>query len=124
MNARGRPSRDRAYDEAFTASGAPRPHYVRLLDTLGEIDLAALRAGVNARVKADDVTFTTDQGSQAFVVDPVPRILPAEEWQALAAGLEQRVKALNAFVVDAYGERRIVEAGRMPASAIDSAEGY
>jgi uncharacterized circularly permuted ATP-grasp superfamily protein len=124
VNARSRPSRDRAYDEAFAAPGSPRPHYERLLGALGELDLAALRAGVNARVKADNVTFTTDQGTQAFVVDPVPRILPASEWQALAAALEQRVKALNAFVVDAYGERRIVEAGRMPAAAIDSAEGY
>jgi uncharacterized circularly permuted ATP-grasp superfamily protein len=124
VTAGGRPSRDRAYDEAFAAPGTPRPHYERLLGTLRELDLAALRAGVNARVRADDVTFTTDEGTQAFVIDPVPRILPAGEWQALAAGLEQRVKALNLFVADAYGERRIVEAGRVPAAAIDSAEGY
>ena len=51
-------------------------------------------------------------GFTAFHVDPVPRILPAGEWRALEAGLAQRVRALNAFVADVYGERRIVAGGR------------
>jgi uncharacterized circularly permuted ATP-grasp superfamily protein len=87
------------------------------------VDLGALRDAVNAAVKRAGVTFATGDG-EAFVLDPVPRILPSEEWRTLAAGLEQRVRALNAFVVDAYGPRRIVEAGHMSAEVIDSAEGY
>jgi uncharacterized circularly permuted ATP-grasp superfamily protein len=113
-----------AYDEAFVVPGAPRPHYAALLDALGATDLARLRDTVNGRVRDAGVTFTTDDGTQAFVIDPVPRILPAREWKDLATGLEQRVRALSAFVADAYGERRIVEAGVMPAEVIDSAEGY
>ena len=113
-----------AYDEAFAAPGTPRPHYAELIDALCGMDLARLRDAVNGRVRDAGVTFTTDEGTQAFVIDPVPRILPADEWQALAAGLEQRVRALSAFVADAYGERRIVDAGVMPAEVIDSAEGY
>jgi uncharacterized circularly permuted ATP-grasp superfamily protein len=119
-----RASVERAYDEAFAAPGAPRPHYADLLDALTGMDLAALRAEVNGRVEAQGVTFTTDEGTQAFIIDPVPRILPADEWAAVAAGLEQRVRALNAFVLDAYGDRRIVDAGVMGAEVIDSADGY
>ena len=46
----------------------------------------------------------------------------ADEWRGLEAGLVQRVRALAAFVADAYGERRIVEAGVVPAYVIESAE--
>jgi uncharacterized circularly permuted ATP-grasp superfamily protein len=121
------PERGRAldpYDEAFAAPGVPRPHYAALLDALAGIDLAALREAVNARVERDGVTFTTSAGEQAFVIDPVPRIIAAGEWAALAAGLEQRLRALNAFVLDAYGERRAVAAGILSDEAIDAAEGY
>jgi uncharacterized circularly permuted ATP-grasp superfamily protein len=112
------------YDEAFAAPDVPREHYAALLDTLGGVDLSALRRAVNERVARDGVTFTTSEGEEAFIIDPVPRILPADEWGALAAGLEQRARALNAFVLDAYGERRIVAAGLISDEAIDSAEGY
>jgi len=112
------------WDEAFGPGGEPRAHYAALLDALGGVDLDALRDAVNARVRRDGVTFTTSDGEQAFVVDPIPRIFAAGEWAALAAGLEQRVRALNAFVLDAYGERRVVGAGVLSDDAIDAAEGY
>ena len=34
--------------------------------------------------------------------DVIPRILSAAEWQILQRGLEQRVKAINAYIKDAY----------------------
>jgi len=117
------PIADASYDEAYAAPGVARPHYAALLDALADVDLAALRDDVNARIDRAGVRFATGE-DDAFVVDPIPRILTAAEWDALAAGLEQRVRALNAFVLDAYGPRRIVEAGHMAGEVIDSAEGY
>jgi len=117
------PIADASYDEAYAAPGVARPHYARLLDALADVDLAALRDDVNARIHRAGVRFATGD-DDAFVVDPIPRILTAAEWDALAAGLEQRVRALNAFVLDAYGPRRIVEAGHIAGDVIDSAEGY
>ena len=38
--------------------------------------------------------------------------------------VEQRVRALNAFVADAYGARRIVAEGILPAAMLDGAEGF
>ena len=113
-----------AYDEAFEADGRPRPHYAALLDALQGSDLEALRAAVDERLAAAGVTFGAGTDPAPFEIDPIPRILPAAEWSALAAGLEQRVRALNAFLVDAYGERRIVAAGIVAAEVIDGAEGY
>jgi carboxylate-amine ligase len=56
-------------------------------------------------------------------MSPVPRLLTAHEAARLAAGLEQRVRALNTFVVDAYGERRIVAAGVIAEWVIDTCDG-
>ncbi len=46
--------------------------------------------------------------------DLIPRVLAQQEWQRLARGLEQRARALNAFLADVYHGREIVRAGRIP----------
>jgi uncharacterized circularly permuted ATP-grasp superfamily protein len=47
--------------------------------------------------------------------DMIPRILTAGEWHKLSRGIEQRVRALNAFLHDLYHRQEIVRAGRLPA---------
>ena len=59
-----------------------------------------------------------------FPLDVVPRVVAGDEWERLEAALAQRVIALNAFVADAYGARRIVQAGVVPARVIETAEHY
>src|SRR4051794_18310160 len=54
----------------------------------------------------------------AFAFDPVPRVVAAEEWRTLVAGLRQRVAALDAFVADVFGAREAVRAGVVPEAAI------
>ena len=44
----------------------------------------------------------------------MPRILAAAEWEILQRGLEQRVKAINAYIKDIYGRREILKAGIVP----------
>jgi uncharacterized circularly permuted ATP-grasp superfamily protein len=96
----------------------------RLLATLEEVDLRALSRSLSDDLRERRVTFGADDGGnvEAFVVDPVPRVIERDEWAALAGGLAQRAEALEQFVADVYGERRIVAAGRVPWSAIESAE--
>ena len=113
-----------AYDEAWASPGVARPHYAALLDRLQGADVGALGAEVSRRTAEAGVAFGEGAGPGSFEVDLVPRLLTAGEWRALAAGLEQRLRALNAFLVDAYGERRIVAAGLLDAAVIDEAEGY
>ncbi|MGE3065891.1 MAG: circularly permuted type 2 ATP-grasp protein [Hyphomicrobiaceae bacterium] len=50
--------------------------------------------------------------------DIVPRVLSASEWRRLAAGIEQRVRALNAFLYDIYHRQEIIRAGRIPEELI------
>jgi uncharacterized circularly permuted ATP-grasp superfamily protein len=112
-----------AWDEAVTADGDARRHYAAVIDALEGRDLTSLAETVRAEIDATDCAFGGgDAGAQPFVVDPIPRIFDAEEWEALSAGLAQRVTALNAFIADVYDERRIVADGVMPQRVLDSAD--
>ena len=46
--------------------------------------------------------------------DIIPRVIAWDEWDYLHKGLVQRVRALNAFLADAYDEREICRAGVIP----------
>lgn len=50
--------------------------------------------------------------------DPIPRIISSSEWEKLNAGICQRVKALNSFLEDVYGQRDILKAGVVPQDLI------
>jgi len=112
------------YDEAWAAPDVPRPGYEHVIDSLSRFERQSLRARIRLRLWREGVTFNKGDDSAPFVVDPVPRVLTAEEWSVLGPGLEQRSAALEAFVHDAYGERRIVAEGIVPARTIETAAGY
>ncbi|MEJ7892157.1 MAG: circularly permuted type 2 ATP-grasp protein [Solirubrobacteraceae bacterium] len=85
-----------------------------------DLDPAAAAAAVEDWVAHADVTFGDE--TKPFKLDPVPRVLSAAEWDPLAAGLGQRVRALDRFVADVYGRQRIVRDGVIPATAVATAE--
>ena len=114
----------RGYDEAVDEDGRPRRSHAGALRTLEGHDLEALAAAVDKQVADEGVCFHSTGGDEAFVIDPVPRVLDAHEWEAIEMGLAQRVRALNHFIADVYAGRRIVDAGIMPARVIDTAEYY
>jgi uncharacterized circularly permuted ATP-grasp superfamily protein len=101
------------WDEAFVAPGEVREHYRDVMEALAEIGLEEAFASVDAHLRERDVRFGGEDG-QEFVVDPVPRVLTSGEWAHLAEGLRQRVLALDAFVRDVHGERRVVDEGIVP----------
>jgi uncharacterized circularly permuted ATP-grasp superfamily protein len=108
-------------DEAYDAEGAPRSLYAGLLGELGRGELKQLRQRVEAKVAASGLTFGHEE---PIAVDPVPRLIDAAEWERLRAGLMQRVRALNEFLVDAYGPQRIFDSGIVPRRLLETSEGY
>ncbi|WP_022674161.1 circularly permuted type 2 ATP-grasp protein [Novosphingopyxis baekryungensis] len=56
--------------------------------------------------------------------DIIPRILSAREWRKLSRGIEQRVRALNAFLHDIYHRQEILRAGKVPWQLIANNEAY
>ncbi len=55
---------------------------------------------------------------------PIPRLLSAEDWAGIGAGLRQRTRALNAFLADVYGEASIVRDGVIPEAVIQNCPGF
>jgi uncharacterized circularly permuted ATP-grasp superfamily protein len=85
-------------------------------------DLARKRSEAEALFRRTGITFAVygeDTASERLIpFDIIPRILSAAEWRRLAAGIEQRVRALNAFIYDIYHRQEIIRAGRIPEDLI------
>ncbi|MCA8907591.1 MAG: circularly permuted type 2 ATP-grasp protein [Rhodospirillaceae bacterium] len=84
--------------------------------------MEAKRRNAEVLFRRIGITFAvyTEGGDPERLIpfDIIPRVLDSGEWQYLSRGLEQRVKALNAFLRDIYGEREILRAGKIPAELV------
>lgn len=81
----------------------------RMRVSLRSLERTFLKQGVTFTVYSDG------QGTERiFPFDPFPRIIPADEWATIDAGLKQRIKALNMFLADIYSERAILKEGIVP----------
>ena len=107
------------FDEAFEAPGVVREHYLEVLESLAETGVEHAAQAVEARLREWSVRFGGEGDGAEFVVDPVPRLLTAEEWKELTTGLRQRVLALDAFVADMHGPRRAIADGVIPARVVE-----
>ncbi len=112
------------YDEMHDSDGV-RPHYRTFANWLKQTPAEKLqrkRAEADALFHRVGITFAVygeESGTERLIpFDIVPRIIPAGEWQQLAAGLKQRVRALNAFIKDIYHDQEILRAGKLPAEEI------
>jgi uncharacterized circularly permuted ATP-grasp superfamily protein len=113
------------YDEMYDATASVRAHYQpyagwlertapeHLLQKRREAELAFHRVGITFTVYGDE------HGTERLIpFDIVPRILPAQEWQMLSRGLNQRVRALNLFLHDIYHDQHILNDGILPKTLI------
>ena len=106
------------YDEMYSADGHVRPHYAAYADWLTrqpDDTLRQKRAEADSLFHRVGITFAVygeqDGNERLIPFDIVPRVLSADEWRTLAAGLRQRVRALNAFIGDIYHGQEIIAAG-------------
>lgn len=118
-----------SYDEAVDPAGVPRRPYEKALGTIAQLGVAALRSresGIEQEQRADNVTFRVSgqQRAQLFPIDLMPRLIAADEWSELTAGLGQRARALNAFLRDIYSEQQIIADGVIEMQALDRAPGF
>jgi carboxylate-amine ligase len=108
------------HDEMVDLAGEVRPLYRPVLAKLDLAGVEGLQHAVRTRQKqqrAEGVVFRADgeDTPQIFPFDVVPRLVPAEDWAVLERGLSQRVRALEAFLHDAYGEQTSLRDGVVPA---------
>lgn len=84
-----------------------------------EAEMVFRRTGITFNVYGQK-----DADERLIPFDIVPRIISAQEWQRLSKGIEQRVKAINAFIYDIYHRQEIIKAGRVPAHLISHNEAF
>jgi uncharacterized circularly permuted ATP-grasp superfamily protein len=107
----------RAWDEMFSSSGVTRPAYDAVVAAVQSLDADELRSRAEGLARSfldRGVTFDVGGVESPFPTDLIPRIIEAAEWEVVARGVAQRVRALEAFLTDVYGDRRVVEDGVVP----------
>ena len=121
-----------AFDEMFAgpAEDGPtkaREPYRELHAALGRMTQDELRGRADALANsylAQGVTFDFAGEERPFPLDAVPRVIPEDEWVDVEAGVKQRVRALEAFLGDAYGRQQAVADGVIPASLIATSANF
>lgn len=77
------------------------------------------RTGITFAVYGDD-----EAEERLIPFDIIPRIVTARQWTKLSRGIEQRVRAINAFLQDIYHRQEIVRAGRLPIDLLVKNEAF
>lgn len=115
------------FDEMFDAGGpgglVPRRSYRELHEALAGLSQEQIRQRSDVLADsylAQGVTFDFAGEERPFPLDVVPRVIERAEWERIEAGVKQRVRALEAFLDDVYGEQHIVADGVLSARLIAS----
>jgi len=118
-------------DEMTLPDGSIRGHYAEVaawLSGLSRADLVRNQKEAEAIFRRSGITFAVYGGVETnerlIPFDIIPRLFAAAEWRRLAAGIEQRVRALNAFIHDVYHRQEILRAKRIPAQLVLQNEAF
>jgi uncharacterized circularly permuted ATP-grasp superfamily protein/uncharacterized alpha-E superfamily protein len=119
------------FDEFLDAGRALRPHWPAFVREAGDLSaeqLARTEASIARQIHENGVTYNvyaaTDGSARPWALDAVPLIVPAAEWERLAAGLRQRAVLLNSMAADFYGEQRLLQDGLIPPALVFAAPGF
>lgn len=122
---------EKFYDELFEAPGKPRPAARALadyLDDLSKRELADRRLASDLAIKSMGISFTVytegQQIDRAWPFDIIPRVIPADEWAQVEAGLKQRVTALNLFIQDLYNEQKVIKDKVFPKTLLAESKNF
>lgn len=124
-------SKPPCFDEMLNEDGTPRAAYAAYFKWFSEQD------GTHLKQKARDaeeffrrtgITFAVygeEEAEERLIpFDIIPRIVSAREWNKLSRGIEQRVRAINAFLQDIYHRQEIVRAGRLPVELLEKNDAF
>lgn len=124
-----------AHDELFvrnaTGGRSVRRHWQSLFGAfqqLGGPALEARRLEARRLFRENGVSYSAasdGEGKQRpFELDPVPFLIPAEDWTKIETGLNQRARLLDAILRDLYGPRHLIRGGMVPPELIYRHSGF
>jgi len=120
-------SYSKAFDEMFDGQGNVRGPYKGIYAELAPSNASELEARADALGRAftdQGITFSLSGQERPFPLDLVPRVISAAEWSRLERGITQRVKALEMYLDDIYGDQEILRDGVIPRRLVTSCEHF
>jgi len=115
----------RGYHEALDAQRMPRPHWAHFLahlETLSNDDWHRHQGFIDRQIQENGATFNLhadhNSGTRPWALDPLPLIIPADEWRRIASAIAQRATLMNAVLADLYGPQRLLAEGLLPAALV------
>jgi uncharacterized circularly permuted ATP-grasp superfamily protein/uncharacterized alpha-E superfamily protein len=125
------PHSARRYDEMLSADGAVRPHWRQFfihLDSVAPEEMHKRLDFVDRRIQENGVTYNVyadpNGADRPWALDPLPLIIPPDEWAEVSAAVAQRATLLNAMLADLYGEQKLLAEGLLPPSLVYGQHGY
>lgn len=119
------------YDELISSPGRARKPAQRLvsyLKSLNDEEVERRRLAAEATIREMGVTFTvyTEEGNidRAWPFDIIPRAISKKQWDKTAAGLKQRLQALNMFIDDLYHDQKIIKDGIIPEYVLKQSKNF
>jgi len=113
------------WSETQDAAGEAREVYGPLFQRLDDLPRAQVRTldeRLEATMREMGVTFDISRerpwGRRPWFCDLVPQVFTPEEWDPLARGVSQRLRAFEFFLRDIYGKKEILREGLLPISPV------
>ncbi|WP_414687787.1 circularly permuted type 2 ATP-grasp protein [Mycobacterium sp.] len=116
-----------AFDEMFDSQGHVRAPYRGIYAELAPSDASELEARAEALGRAfvdQGITFSLSGQERPFPLDLIPRVISAAEWTRLERGITQRVKALEMYLDDIYGDQEILRDSVIPRRLVTSCQHF
>ncbi len=104
-------TRPGAFDELLGDGQTPNRDWELVksaIESMGVDELKRRTLECEESFKARGITFSLGGQERTFPLDPVPRIVSADEWSHVEAGLVQRMRAIEAFLDDIYGAGEVI----------------
>ena len=120
------------HDEVFADDSSVRSHYQNLITQFAQLnseDFKELNEYAKVSFYNQGITFAVYSDKQRGVerimpFDLFPRIMPSKEWETIEKGVIQRNTAINLFLHDIYGGKKIFKDKIVSSDLVYSAKYY
>jgi uncharacterized circularly permuted ATP-grasp superfamily protein/uncharacterized alpha-E superfamily protein len=123
-------SPDGHFNEAYADLNTPRSHWEYLLnsiDALGPTGLKDRHTKASRILRDDGATYnlTVDPlNAKIWELDPIPMLIPSDDWGGIESGLVERAELLNLILKDIYGPRELIRQSIIPPEIIYAHPGF
>nr|WP_145230945.1 circularly permuted type 2 ATP-grasp protein [Rudaeicoccus suwonensis] len=103
--------------------GTARSGYLgvrRQMERLAPEEMSARSDYLSSTYLDQGVTFDIGGEERPFPLDIVPRLIEGDTWSTVESGVRQRVRALEAFLADIYGEGQVFNDRVIPRGVVTS----